>query len=173
MQARRRPLHCAFGSIPWARMLQALCVPSVIKMEIIEITKYTEEALKAINDLLPQLSSSAATLTENELTSIINSESSHLLMAVEDGAYFGSLTLAVFTIPTGVRAWIEDVVVSENARGKGVGKALSLQAVELAKSLGAKTVDLTSRPSREAANALYKKVGFKQRETNVYRFKNT
>ena len=127
--------------------------------------------LEAINELLPQLSSSAKPLTASELTEIIQSESSHLLMAEESGKFYGSLTLVTFMIPTGIRAWIEDVVVKENARGKGVGKLLSERAVGLASEIGAKTVDLTSRPSREAANALYKKVGFEMRETNVYRYK--
>ena len=36
--------------------------------------------------------------------------------------------------------------------------------------LGAKTIDLTSRPSREAANRLYQRLGFEMRETNVYRY---
>ena len=142
-------------------------------MEIVEIKNYSTEVHSALNELLPQLSSSAESLTKSELESIISSTTSHLLMAIEDGVYFGSLTLAVFSIPTGIRAWIEDVVVSELSRGKGVGKLLSVYAVQLANSLGAKTVDLTSRPSREVANALYKKVGFELRETNVYRYKNT
>ncbi len=73
-------------------------------------------------------------------------------------------------IPTGIRAWIEDVVVDGAARGKGVGDALNRHAIDLAADLGAKTVDLTSRPSREAANRLYKRLGFEQRDTNVYRF---
>ena len=76
-------------------------------------------------------------------------------------------------LATGIRAWIEDVVVKENARGKGVGKLLSERAVGLASEIGAKTIDLTSRPSREAANALYKKEGFEVRETNVYRYKTS
>ena len=80
------------------------------------------------------------------------------------------LTIVIFPIPTGVRSWIEDVVVDASGRGKGTGEALSKHALNLAKSEGAKTVDLTSRPSREAANRLYKRVGFKLRETNVYRF---
>ena len=142
-------------------------------MNIIEITRYSEEILEALNDLLPQLSSSALPLSAAGLTEIIKSKSSHLLMAEKDGQYYGSLTLATFKIPTGVRAWIEDVVVNENARGKGVGSMLLEHAVSLAKELGAKTVDLTSRPSREAANALYKKMGFELRDTNVYRHKDT
>ena len=142
-------------------------------MNIIEITQYSEEVFEAVNELLPQLSSSALPLTAAELTEIIQSKSSHLLMAEKNGQYYGSLTLATFKIPTGVRAWIEDVVVNENARGKGVGKMLLERAVSLAKELGAKTVDLTSRPSRKAANALYIKMGFELRETNVYRHNNT
>ena len=81
------------------------------------------------------------------------------------------MTLAMFDIPTGRRAWIEDVVVDEDARGQGVGRLLNERALEIAKDAGAKTVDLTSRPSREAANRLYKRIGFEQRDTNVYRYK--
>ena len=80
------------------------------------------------------------------------------------------LSLVVFGIPTGIKAWVEDVVVDDGARGKGVGKSLMRHAMEQAKKLGAKTVDLTSRPSREAANKLYQSLGFETRQTNVYRY---
>jgi len=93
-----------------------------------------------------------------------------LLVARLDGRIVGSLTLALFRIPTGMRAWIEDVVVDEAARGHGVGDALNRAALEIAAERGARTVDLTSRPSREAANRLYRRLGFQPRETNVYRF---
>jgi ribosomal protein S18 acetylase RimI-like enzyme len=82
----------------------------------------------------------------------------------------GSLTLATFPIPTGVRAWIEDVVVDSGARGHGVGEALNRAAIDEARSRGAITVELTSRPSRESANRLYLRLGFEPRETNVYRY---
>ena len=104
------------------------------------------------------------------MDAIIASDAITLFTADIDGVLVGTLTLATFPIPTGIRAWIEDVVVDTNARGHGVGEALTKAAVAHAAALGAKTVDLTSRPSREAANALYRKVGFVQRETNVYRF---
>ena len=81
-----------------------------------------------------------------------------------------TLTLVIFRIPTGMRAWIEDVVVDEAARGHGVGEALNRFALDLAKRRGCKTVDLTSRPSREAANRMYQRIGFQARETNVYRY---
>jgi len=80
------------------------------------------------------------------------------------------MTLVLFPIPTGMRAWIEDVVVDESARGRGVGEALNRRALEIAVNAGAKTVDLTSRPSREAANRLYQRLGFVIRETNIYRY---
>jgi ribosomal protein S18 acetylase RimI-like enzyme len=93
-----------------------------------------------------------------------------LFIARVDGQIVGSLTLATFRIPTGLRAWIEDVVVDDSARGHGVGAALNVAALDEARQRGAVTVDLTSRPSREAANKLYKKLGFVERETNVYRY---
>jgi len=93
-----------------------------------------------------------------------------LLMARDRGEVIGTLTLVLFRIPTGIRAWIEDVVVDEGARGSGVGRSLNEAAVKRALAAGAVTVDLTSRPSREDANRLYRKLGFEPRQTNVYRF---
>jgi ribosomal protein S18 acetylase RimI-like enzyme len=101
---------------------------------------------------------------------MVASPASDVLVARLDGRIVGTLTLVVFRIPTGVRAWIEDVVVDDAARGHGVGELLNVRALEVARSKGAKTVDLTSRPSREAANRLYQRIGFQPRETNVYRF---
>jgi ribosomal protein S18 acetylase RimI-like enzyme len=93
-----------------------------------------------------------------------------MFIARHEGNIVGSLTLAVFAIPTGIRAWIEDVVVDESARGLGAGEALTMAALDTAKAKGATSVDLTSRPSREAANRLYLRLGFVARTTNVYRF---
>lgn len=121
--------------------------------------------------LIPQLSSSAPPVGADTLTAIIDAEATHLLVAQDaDGTVLGSLTLVIFRIPTGMRAWIEDVVVDGDARGRGVGDALNRFALDLAAELGCRTVDLTSRPSREAANRLYQRIGFAARETNVYRY---
>ena len=141
-------------------------------VQIIEATEVTPALIEAFNRLVPQLSKSNPPPTAAELALIVESPASILLIAVDpaDEAILGSMTLAWFRIPTGVRAWIEDVVVDEAARGRGVGEALNRAALERARLLGAKTVDLTSRPSREAANRLYQRLGFEPRETNVYRF---
>ena len=138
-------------------------------MKIDEITEYSVEVLDVLTKLLPQLSKSAAAPTELKARSIIDSECSRLLVARDGDVIYGMLTVVIFPIPSGVRAWIEDVVVDESGRGRGVGEALSKYALNLAKSEGAKTVDLTSRPTREAANRLYQRIGFTSRETNVYR----
>ena len=90
-----------------------------------------------------------------------------------DGRIVGSMTLVMFRIPTALRAWIEDVVVDEAARGHGIGAALNRRAMQIAADRGARTVDLTSRPARVAANELYRKLGFVQRDTNVYRWEPT
>ena len=130
----------------------------------------TNEVITALHRLIPQLSSSSAPVSVDELREIISSDSTVMFLARLDGRIVGSLTLAIFRIPTGIRAWIEDVVVDESTRGHGVGEALNRAALDEAKSRGAKTVDLTSRPSREAANRLYRRIGFVARETNVYRY---
>ena len=130
----------------------------------------TDKVVQAFGVLIPQLSRSNPAPTRAELEALVASEASTLFVARVDGRIAGSLTLAMFRIPTGVRAWIEDVVVDESARGHGVGEALNRAALDHARANGAITVDLTSRPSREAANRLYKRMGFEQRDTNVYRF---
>jgi ribosomal protein S18 acetylase RimI-like enzyme len=135
-----------------------------------EATVVSEELVEAMRRLVPQLSRSSPPPDAAALQQIVDSDASILLVALEDDAIVGSLTLVVFGIPTGMRAWIEDVVVDESARGKGVGATLNGVALARAAAEGARTVDLTSRPSREAANRLYQRLGFVERETNVYRF---
>ena len=131
-----------------------------------------EELVSAFRRLVPQLSSSAPAPTADQLREMIESPCTTVLLARAraGGDIVGSLTLVVFRIPTGVRAWIEDVVVDSSARGKGVGEALSREALRLAVEKGARTVELTSRPSRAAANRLYRRLGFVERETSVYRY---
>jgi ribosomal protein S18 acetylase RimI-like enzyme len=130
----------------------------------------TEELLAGLNDLLPQLSSSAPPLEIADLERIVSSSAINLFVATDGDVVVGSLTLAIFPIPTGLRAWIEDVVVDGTARGVGVGEALTNAAIDEARRRGARSLDLTTRPSRESANRLYRKLGFEMRETNVYRF---
>ena len=130
-----------------------------------------DELVEAFGRLIPQLSRSNPPPTADHLRQMVEAPDTHLLVARDDdGTIVGSLTLVLFRIPTAVRAWIEDVVVDDAARGQGVGEALNRHALQLAQDAGAKTVDLTSRPSREAANRLYKRIGFEPRDTNVYRY---
>ena len=137
-----------------------------------EATVVDEELVAAFALLIPQLSRSNPPPDAPALQAIVDAPLSHLLIArdpSDGGRIVGSMCLAMFRIPTGLRAWIEDVVVDEAARGRGVGEKLNRRALDIAAEAGATTVDLTSRPSREAANRLYQRMGFEQRETNVYR----
>jgi ribosomal protein S18 acetylase RimI-like enzyme len=131
----------------------------------------TPELVDAFGRLIPQLSSSSPPPAATQLAEILGSDATSLLVArADDGTVIGTLTLVLFRIPTGVRASIEDVVVDEEARGQGVGEALTRAALELAAKQGARTVDLTSRPTRQAANRLYERLGFQRRDTNVWRY---
>lgn len=142
-------------------------------MLIEEVQVVDDELVAAFELLIPQLSRSNPPPPASELQQIVDAPDSVLLIARDerdDNRIVGSLTLAMFRIPTGYRAWIEDVVVDSDVRGRGIGDKLNRVALDLAREAGAKTVDLTSRPSREAANRLYQRIGFEPRETNVYRF---
>ena len=143
------------------------------EIEVVAASGVDEELIAAFNRLVPQLSGSAAVPTPELIREIVEAQASTVLIARDardKGCIVGLLTLVVFRIPTGVRAWIEDVVVDEAVRGRGVGEALSQEAVRRAIELGARTVELTSRPSREAANRLYQRLGFVRRDSNVYRY---
>lgn len=140
--------------------------------EVEEATEATEEVVAAVQRLVPQVSSSAPIPTAEDVRELVDSPATVLLVARagEGGEIVGMLTLALFRIPTGLRAWIEDVVVDAEATRQGIATALTRAALARAAEAGARTVELTSRPSREAANLLYQKVGFVPRETNVYRY---
>lgn len=137
----------------------------------IEIEDLKPDYLEAINRLIAQLSTSSHTFTEAELNSLIASPQSHLYALEYDEKIIGMVTLCIYQCPTGRKAWIEDVVVDQNHRGKGYGKLMVRKAMEECQNRGNVTLMLTSRPSRFVANQLYQSLGFEKRETNVYKMK--
>jgi ribosomal protein S18 acetylase RimI-like enzyme len=128
-----------------------------------------DDLVAAFAELIPQLSSSPPP-SSADLAAIVDAADTVLFVARLDGRIVGSLTLAMYRMPTGTKAWIEDVVVDAAARGRGVGEALNRAAIAEAAHRGAKNVNLTSRSSREAANRLYRRLGFDHYDTNVYRY---
>jgi ribosomal protein S18 acetylase RimI-like enzyme len=141
-----------------------------MRIEVEAVRQVTDELVDACRRLLPQLSSSAAALDADDLARIANYQANTLLVARDRGAIVGMLTLVTFPLSSGLRARIEDVVVDQEARGHGVGTALTMAAIDLAHQQGARSVDLTSRASRVAANRLYQRLGFQLRDSNVYRY---
>ncbi len=139
--------------------------------EVEPATAVDDELVEALRRLIPQLSSSSPPPGPDELAEIVASPDSVLFLARVDGRIVGCLTLALYRIPTGLKAWIEDVVVDAAAARQGIGEALNRAALDEARRRGAKDVSLTSRPSREAANRLYLRLGFERRETNMYRYR--
>ncbi len=162
------------GAIALPGQPQGLPLPTNLggtEMRVEKATEVTDQLMAAMARLVPQLSSSNPAPTHAQLQEMVSAPAITLLLARNDAdEIVGTLTLAMFRIPTGLRAWIEDVIVDGNQRGQGIGETLTRHALMVAKAAGATTVDLTSRPSREAANRLYQRVGFERRETNVYRY---
>ena len=140
-------------------------------MKIYRVTECSANLIEALEQLLPQLSSSATMPSEEYIESMLNNENFYLCVAEHEGAIVGMLSLVVVDIPTGRKAWIEDVVVDSRARGLRIGQALVEEAKACAKEVGAKKIYLTSNPSRKAAHALYKKCGFEEYDTTVFRVK--
>ncbi len=138
-------------------------------VQVYEATEPDAEVVAAVQRLVPQLSRSAVTPTPGDVAELCEAGATTLLLARLDGAIVGMLILVLFRLPTGMRAWIEDVVTDIDVRGRGVGEELTQEALRRARAAGAVTVDLTSRPSRTAAVRLYERLGFERRETGVYR----
>lgn len=141
-----------------------------MNVDVEVLHEVTSEVVEAFHRLLPQLSSSAPPLDADALSAIVSASANTVLVARSGGQIVGTLTLVIFPIPTGIRAWVEDVVVDEAVRGRRVGEALTLEALRIARQAGARTVDLTTRPSREAAGRLYERLGFERRDSRVYRY---
>ena len=139
--------------------------PSISLLQGLDRTTY-----QAICDLLPQLTTSSPLPTYERLCEVVEAPSNNVFVARSGDQLLGMLTLIVVPLPTGRVAHIEQVVVDERSRGMGVGRSLAEAALAAAKSSGARHVDLTSRPSREAANSFYQSLGFTPRETNVWRY---
>src|SRR5262245_226960 len=144
----------------------------VMSVVIEAVDGVTDEVARALLRLLPQLSRSAEAPDRPALESFAAHPAITVLVARVDGDIVGTLTLAIFPLLTGVRAWVEDVVVDESARGGGIGAALTREAIRLADQAGARTVDLTSRPERVAANRLYLNLGFEIRNSQVFRYQS-
>ena len=140
---------------------------------ITELLEIDDDIVKAFDELIPQLSSSSPPPSRDALREIAANPNTHLLAARDSDTnrIVGSLSLAFYRIPTGLQARIEDVVVAVELRGQRIGEQLTHEAIDRARAAGAKSVGLTSRPAREAANRLYQRLGFEMRETNVYRYK--
>jgi len=140
-----------------------------VKVEI--ATTLTPAIVDAVDRLVPQLSQSKPPPSVDELGELVSSPATDLFIALDDdGTVVAMATLVNFRIPTGLRGWIEDVVVDESARGQGIGEAVTQAMLDRARELGCLTVDLTSRPTRDVANRLYQRAGFVMRDTNVYRY---
>ncbi len=140
-------------------------------MRIIRLETCSNEFLDALERLMPQLTSNRLIPSQKDIEDIISAQATNIWVAYnETDSIVGMLTLAIYQSPTGIHGWIEDVVVDEKHRGKGIGKELTLKALEFAQQQGTKAVSLTSRPYRDSANKLYRRLGFKVVETNLYRF---
>lgn len=140
-------------------------------MIVRQLEDLSDEFVQALTFLLPQLTSSPVIPSREEIISIIQSPSTSIWVAKDNiDGIIAMLTLAIYQTPTGIHGWIEDVVVDEKHRNKGIGKALTNAALAYAQLRGAKSVSLTSRPFRKAANKLYQNIGFKIIESNLYRF---
>ncbi|WP_427921169.1 GNAT family N-acetyltransferase [Streptomyces sp. cg40] len=139
-----------------------------VKVEIAR--EATAELVDAFGQLLPQLSSTAEPLDRVAVERLVSSATNTVLVARAEGMVVGTLTLVLFPVPSGLRGRVEDVVVDAAARGRGIAALLTNEALRIAREAGARTVDLTSRPDRTAANRLYERLGFRARESTVYRF---
>jgi ribosomal protein S18 acetylase RimI-like enzyme len=140
------------------------------RVEISALDSIPDEFLRALHKMIPQLAPETPLPTRARLEEVTGCSTNTLLAARVNGVTVGTLTLTMVITPTGVAGWIADVVVDTDIRGRGVGEKLVRHAIEIAQNKGAKYVDLSSRPAREAANRLYQRIGFEKRETNYYRY---
>ena len=137
-------------------------------MKIIELQSLSDRNIEDLLGLMKELDPEK-TVTAEMLEAAV--AGAHVFAAVEDGRILGCATLCVTEHPLGRKGWIEDVVVSSACRGQGLGRQLVEHIIDYARGLAPIELCLTSRPAREAANRLYKAIGFNPYQTNVYKLK--
>jgi ribosomal protein S18 acetylase RimI-like enzyme len=136
-------------------------------VKIERVTEASDELVATIHALLPQLTEARTPPTLEQLQDVVGNQT--LLLARNDeGAVLGTLTFVLYRVSSGVKGRIEDVIVDESARGQGVGEALVREGMRLANEAGVLMLELTSMPYRQAANRLYRRLGFVRKPTNVY-----
>jgi ribosomal protein S18 acetylase RimI-like enzyme len=140
-----------------------------VRVDIVRATEIDDDIVTAFAQLVPQLSATARPPTRDSLAALVGSPDATLLLARDPGIV-GTATLTLYRIPTGTNARIDDVIVDLASRRRGIGEALTVEAIRIARAANARSISLTSRPDREAANRLYRRLGFVPIETNVYRF---
>jgi ribosomal protein S18 acetylase RimI-like enzyme len=145
-------------------------MPKADQVEIVALDSITPVFLEALHRMIPQLAPGTPLPSRAQLQKVIDCPVNTLFAARVNDRTVGTLTLTMVVTPTGTTGWVADVVVDDLVRGKGIGEKLVREAIAHAKSLGARYVDLSSRPAREAANRLYQRIGFAKRETNYYRY---
>ena len=135
----------------------------------ISIATHADDAVaEEIRRLLPQLSQTAM-FDREILNRMLENESVDLFLARLAGRVVGMATLVTFPIPTGIRGHIDDVVVDELTRGRGIARELLTAMIARAQALGVRSLDLASRPSRESAIRLYEASGFVRRDSVLFR----
>ncbi len=137
-------------------------------MQIVELREVTAQQLTDLTGLMKELSE-RVTMTEEALLHVLKDDNCRLFALMDEGSVMGCATLCVFHSPTGRNASVEDVVVSSRCRGRHWGRALMVRVLEEAQMFAPIEVQLTSKPKRVAANALYQSLGFQRKETNCYR----
>jgi len=136
-------------------------------MRIEHVSEASDELVETICALLPQLTEARTPPTLDQLQDVVTNQT--LLVARgDDGTVLGTLTFVLYRVSSGVKGRIEDVIVDESARGQGVGEALVREGMRLANEAGVLMLELTSMPYRQAANRLYRRLGFVRKPTNVY-----
>ena len=140
-------------------------------MQIRRIKNYSKNTLKDLNILLLQLSSREYQITLKQLKSTLKNKNTYLFELYDGKKIVGTVTLIVIHQITGYKGYVEDVVVDEKYRGRGFGKKLILHIISLAKKMDIESLELKSEPYRIVANILYKKMGFKIKEANVYKMR--
>ncbi len=135
-------------------------------------TYEAEDVAPSLQRLISELSSSASGPDAATVAARVRDERVRVLVVERQGVIVGTATLSLLmTLWKGMVGHVDDVVVDATARGEGLGRRLMEKLHEEAAHLGLTHLDLTSRPTREAANALYQSLGYEKRGTNVYRLR--
>ncbi len=138
-----------------------------MEIEILRGEHLTDSHQQQVTELYKQLST---TIVQLSLKKILEDKDNIVfVLCKEENQIVGIAMMAMYKVISGHKGMVEDVVVDQGQRGKGIGRKLMEKLLEEGKNKNLDEILLFTGHHRTPAIALYKSLGFQLKNSGLYR----